>query len=583
MFRYHPNSHFIQLYKQLSDTIESDNQYCLKTEDGTDIRKLYFKIHQRSLNIDKLNHILHAFGEIEDMKINISPGKVRMKNRGFVTYKTCCDATKALLSRKNFDEYFKLNAADTWLQPDYVGHPQIINVNAKISNSESELLSILDDDCLLHVISFLEPNDVFMLKKVCSKFHDLADYYFRTLKTLRLTVTGLKRMTLLEVKLICERVCNVTRLSIDSEKFNNQRILSLIPRYFPNLKHLKVVGFRLNSKEFWCQMKKILLSLESLDLSDNSSIHESFMNCYKKSKIINLKSLNVSNSNVIGDFLENVLFLSKLDISGCRNVNGRHLIPYTKGNKNLLSLNIGRCPNIYGCEINEMLINALQLKSLTINNYYLDEDMSKTVIPNINSMINLKELSIHNLNYPPCDQLLKTINLSNSIEILDISYGNLTLTTIYAISTMKKLRKLIMNFKTAVSDDLIDYLVDLEHLEEIHIAGCSHLSAENVLRLFNIKSLKFLDISCCYGFTNDFIFQAATLIIETMPRQRVIINVGLTEIDQTAIQHAVYENIKRYIYLSLKTAKNTEHDYDIDEESNKSETMQYNLDGKKLK
>ena len=214
----------------------------------------------------------------------------------------------------------------------------------------------------------------------------------------------------------------------------------------------------------------------------------------------------------------------------------------------------------------------------------MDEDTSRFVIPNINSMLNLKELCIHNLNYPPCDQLLRTINLNNLIEILDISYGNLTLTTIYAISTMKNLRKLIMNFKTSVSDDLIDYLVDMDHLEEIHIAGCSYLSAENVLRLFNIRSLKFLDISSCYGFTNDFIFQAASIINENLPRERLIIHVGLTEIDQTINRHPVYESIKKYVYLSWKTAKNTEHDYDIDDDSSKTdnqqEFMQYNLDGK---
>ncbi|CAG9806596.1 unnamed protein product [Chironomus riparius] len=585
MFRFHPNYKFIQLHKKLTDAIEKgSNLYCLKTEDGMNIRKIFIKILDPTIKIEEVRYLMAIYGEIVDMRINIGHERVRMKNRGYVTYKRCCDATKALLSRKNFQEYFHINAADTWLQPDYIGYTLMLNVNEKIDNNESEILSILDDDCLLHVMSFLEPNDVFMLKKVCSKFHDLADYYFRTIKTLSLTtVTGFKRMTLLEAKLICEKVGkNVTRLTIDSEKFNNQRILSLIPKYFLNVKHLKLVGFRLDSKEFWCQMKKILLSLETLDLSDNSLIHESFMNCFKKSKIINLKSLNVSNSNVIGDFLENVLFLNKLDISGCRNINGRHLIPYTKGNKNLLSLNIGRCPNIYGRALNEMLINAQQLTSITLNNYYVDEDTSRFVIPNINSMINLKELSIHNLNYPPCDQLLRTINLNNSIEILDISYGNLTLTTIYAISTMKKLRKLIMNFKTAVSDDLIDYLVNMEHLEEIHIAGCSHLSAENVLRLFNIRSLKFIDISCCYGFTNDFIFQAATLIIENLPRERLIIHVGLTEIDHIVIQHAVYENVKKYIYLSWKTAKNTEHDYDIDDENNKTENQQefmlYNLD-----
>lgn len=532
--------------------------------------------------------MLSIYGDISDMKINLGPGKVRMKNRGYVTYRWSCDATKALLSRKNFHDYFQLSAADTWLQPDYndiIDSLNLMNVNEKIDNSESQLLSILDDDCLLHVMSFLEPNDVFVLKRVCSKFNGLADYYFRTIKALELTTAvGYKRMTLLEAKLICEKIGkNVTKLSVDNEKFNSPRILSFVPKFFPRLKHLKLVGFKLDSKEFWNQMKQVLKTLETLDLSDNSLIHESFVSSFAKVTTPNLRSLIVSNTNVTGDFLKNVHFLTFLDISGCRNINGRDLIPYVKANKNLLSLNIGRCPNVYGRALNEILINSQQLTSITLNNYYVDEETSRFIIPNINSMVNLKELVIQNLNYPPCDQLLRTINLKNRIEMLDISYGNLTLTTIYAISTMKNLRKLVMNFKSNVSDDLIDYLVDIHGLEEIHIAGCSYLSSESVLRLFSIKSLQFLDISCCYGFSNDFIHEAIAKIIENLPRNCLTCHVGLTEIDQTILDDANYLNYKKYLHLSWKTARNIEHDYDIDEENNKAtdqqEFTQYNLDG----
>ena len=273
--------------------------YCLKTEDGINIRKLYIKVIDSSIKIEEVRYLLSIYGEIVDMKINLGPGKVRMKNRGYVTYSRSCDATKALLHRKNFHEYFLLNAADTWLQPEFFNNFELskfFNVNANIDNSESKILSILDDDCLLHVMSFLEPNDVFMLKRVCSKFNDLADYYFRTIKALNLTtLEGFKRMTLLEAKMICEKVgSNVTRLSVDSEKFNNQRILGLIPKYFPNLKHLKLVGFKLDCKELWNQMKNILLNLETLDLSDNSLIHENFMNCFEKAAVPKgLKLINV--------------------------------------------------------------------------------------------------------------------------------------------------------------------------------------------------------------------------------------------------------------------------------------------------
>lgn len=62
---------------------------------------------------------------------------------------------------------------------------------------------------------------------------------------------------------------------------------------------------------------------------------------------------------------------------------------------------------------------------------------------------------IHNLNYPPSDQLFQTINLENWIDFLDISYGYLTLTSVYTIITMKSSKKLVVNLKSSVFDDSV--------------------------------------------------------------------------------------------------------------------------------
>lgn len=230
-----------------------------------------------------------------------------------------------------------------------------------------------------------------------------------------------------------------------------------------------------------------------------------------------------------------------------------------------------------------MLTHCNQLVSLTLNNYYIDEDTSRFIIPSINQMVNLKELSIQNINYPPCDQLLRTVNLKNSIEILNISYGNLTLTTVYAISTMKYLKKLIMNFKTSVCEDLIDYLTDKEFLEEIHIAGCSYLSPESILRLIELKTLKFLDISRCYGYSNDFVVNISKILTSSQPRDRFVIHVGQTEIDASIYRENLFvSDCRKFLSLKWKTTKDVEHDYDIDEENNRAEQQThecFNLDG----
>lgn len=266
-----------------ADAIEHGSDlYSLKTEDGFKVKKLYIKIIDSSISSDEVELLLSIYGPIEEFKIGL--GKCRMKNRGVVTYAMACDATRALVNRKNFKEYFSLNAADSWLQPDYHSNLKAQSFDNSIDNSSSLLLSSLDDDCLIHVMSFLDPLDILTLKKVCAKFFELSDFYFRTIKSLNfMEMKGKKKMTLLEVKLICEKVGkNVKKLTVNSDKFNNQRILNFIPKYFPNLKHLNLIGFKLDSVSFWQQMKRILVELETLDLSDNSLIDESFLNCFSR-------------------------------------------------------------------------------------------------------------------------------------------------------------------------------------------------------------------------------------------------------------------------------------------------------------
>jgi F-box domain/RNA recognition motif. (a.k.a. RRM, RBD, or RNP domain) len=549
----------------------------LKTEDGIQIRKLFIKIFDSSISIDEVKSLLSIYGEIEEIQINV--GKHRMRNRGFVTYKTCYDATRALVSRKNFIEFFELKPSDTWLQPDFNSCENYTHDSSDCENSE--ILSSLDDDCLLHIMSFLDPLDVFTLRKVCEKFQELADFYFRSIRSLDfMQMKEKKKISLLEAKMICEKVGrNVKKLSIDSEKFNNQRILNFVPHYFRNLQVLKLTGFKLDSKIFWDQMKKILMNLIELNLSDNSLIYENFLKCSPRK----LKILNLSNTNVCGDFLEYAKLVEILNLSGCRNIHGRHLLPFIVENKNLKSLNIGKCVNMYGLAVNEILIHAQkQLVCLTLNNYFIDENTSRFIIPNINVLTNLRELTIQNINYPPCDQLLRTINLDNLIETLNISYGNLTLTTIYAISTMKYLKKLIMNFKTAVTDDLVDYLIDKEFLEELHIAGCD-LSPASVLRLMDVKSLRFLDISRCYSFDNEFVVSLAKTFKNKQRQAYFTLHVGQTEIDQNIYENSLFQDIGGFLHLSFEVTKDLEHDYDIDEENNKTQQDVpldcYNIDG----
>lgn len=561
----------------LIDAIEDGtNLYRLRTEDGVEVKKLYIKLLDQSVGSDEIMFLLSVYGTIDEIQIfgKSSKSGWKMRNRGFVTFAKSSDASCALINRKKFSEVLALSAADTWNQPDYEEMKSESFYEQICDQSGSQLFESLNDDCLLHVVSFLDVTDVLNLKKVCIKFHELSEIHFKTVKVLNFTnVKGKKKMTLHEAKMVLETVGhNVNKASINSDKFYNQRILNFVPKYLTNLKHLHLTGFKLESSSFWDQMSKTLLNLETLDLSDNSEINENFLKSFRKA-LSKLKALNVSNSNVNGSFLKLLPSIKVLNVSGCRHVNGKQLVEFVEMNQNLKSLNISKCPNIYGKDINELLKKIPNCRELWLNNYYIDDVTSRFVFPSINPLVTLKELTICNINFPPCDQLLRTINLENSIEVLNISYGNLSLTSVYAISTMKRLKKLIMNFKNSVPEDLVDYLMELEDLEEFHMSCCSYLSPANILRLMLLPNLKFLDISRCYGFTNEFIVEAIERLKERKPRKLFMMHVGQTEIAKNVLDTPELKNCRKILHLKWESTKDIEHDYDIDEENNRMETV----------
>lgn len=611
MFCYHPTFKFIQMHKKLSgkpqkiksdqlivktflDAIEDGSDlYRLRTEDGVEVRKLYIKLLDSSTTSEEVKFLLSVYGEIDVIKIFGKGEKCgwKMKNRGFVTFSKACDASFALINRKKFSEIFVLSPADTWHQPGYAETQIYADHTTMPAGTDSKFFETLNDDCLLHMMKFLDVLYVVTLMKVCRKFAELGAIHIKTVKNLNFTnIKFKKKITLHEAKLVLETVGhNVTKASINSDKFHNRRILNFVPKYLTNVKHLHLTGFKLEAPFFWDEMEKLLAMLETLDLSDNSEVHVHFLRSFKKSPS-RLKHLNVSNCNINGDFLMLIPTLQILNISGCRFITGQHLIKFVDLNKDLKSLNISKCPNIFGKDVNEMLKKVPQLEVLSLNNYYIDDETSRFVIPSINPLINLKQLTIQNINYPPCDQLLRTINLDNRIEVLSISYGNLTLTSVYAISTMKHLKKLIMNFKNSVPEDLVDYLVDLENLEEVHMSGCSYISPANILRLILLPRLKFLDISRCYGFTNEFVIEALELLKETHSTKTFMMHVGRTEIDHAVLKDSEFKKFHNRFLLKWEATKDIEHDYDIDEENkyqvnkveNPNQQEHFTIDGKRL-
>ena len=406
------------------------------------MRKLYVKCLVPTLNVHEMKFIFSIYGEIEDIEFIKSEEKIKNKNNyGFITFKECSVATKVLVNRKKLDEYFVIMPADSWHQPDY----HKTSSDSCCTFKDPDLISTLNDDCLLKILSFLDLHEVMTFKNVCKKFEDVAEVHCKHQRTLDFSkIKSKNKLTLMDARNILDHIGHhVQSLSISSEKFNNQRVLQQLSKHLKNVVNLKLTGFKLD-KVFWRQMRNVLLKLESLDVSDNRNINEEFLNCFKgKSTRKCLRKLNLSNNVLNGNCLLNLKAITHLNISECNKISGKNLKEFVKLNEGLKTLDISKCSNLYGNDVNEALGKLLQLEKLSLNNYYIDDVNSGVCIPNVDMLVKLKHLHVHNIYYPPTDQLLKTINRENVIETLIVSYGQLAQTSVNSIFTMRHLKKFV--------------------------------------------------------------------------------------------------------------------------------------------
>lgn len=415
-----------------------------------------------------------------------------------------------LINRQRLSEYFEIRPADSWHQPDYVYSTTNLKskkiksnststVSEESSSSESPAITNilqLNNDCLLKIFSHLDIYNLILLINVCTRFSDLVQIHLKTTKSLNFDqLKANSKLTLLDLRNILFHVGpHLKNLSINSSSFNsnnNDRVLQMVAFYCKRLDTVKINGFKIN--KYAKPLKNIITKVLELDLSDNSEMSDDFLNFRRNEKI---QKLNLSNNNLLnGKCLLNLKSLTCLNISNCRNINGKHLKEFCKVNQ-LKELDISECNNLNGNDVNEILLKySKNLESLNLNNFYADTN--EIIIPNISGLENLKNLQICNVHYPGEDQLLTTLNPENKIEILEIPYGNLTLPTLNSLIQMRSLKKLNLNFKKSFLNENEELLLwhvfeNNRNLEEINLAETSFANLCILNAVLLLENLMFL-------------------------------------------------------------------------------------------
>lgn len=485
---------------------------------------------------------------------------------GFISYERCEDAAKCLQQKVTLKKKCYVAPADSWHQDAYQKQMQEAEYGTKpaitesVTNSdvasgsgsgsaegasvaptasktesatnlksesstavidgsvssEQDDMSILqlNDDCLLLICDYLELMDLLALKKTCTRFDNISCEFFKQYRILDFDIdpSDKKFLTMLDAKNILSEIGSyIEYLLISGDRFmrSGVRILSMIPRYCPNLKDLDINDFSLNSKMLR-GFEEVFKSLDGLSLS-SCSLDDGIEKSLKHAK--KLQRLDLSMNNEIrGKCLSSVRNLKHLNLENCQNLQGKPFITFAARNKTLEYLNIACCGRLTTEAIKAIASNMTELKHLVCNNSYESVDAPSMAL--LGKLPNLKKIQFKINGYSPIDHILEGLAEVDKLEELDLSEGVFTALDYKLVSNLTHLKQLKLNYKLDLGNEQLAMLCNKRNFVELHIAGCTKVTDQQLIEFIRKNpQLKLLDISYCQ-ITEGLIFSAIDILKE---------------------------------------------------------------------
>lgn len=377
-----------------------------------------------------------------------------------------------------------------------------------------------------------------------------------------------KKLTTDEVNVVCSEIGrHIQELSVQAVKFKtpNRILLETIFEHCTNVRTLKLEGF-IMKKKYLLKFHHIFVRLISIELR-NCPLSDYFYELLRLGE--HFRELRfVRNFQFSGKCLGVARNIHTLSLENCKNINPENFTRFCENqNENLIFLNLKKCEWLVESNVCNIVERCPRLERLIISNVY--PNLDKKGLNIFGKLRNLKFLEVEFNGFSDVDDLLQNLN---GIVGLDISSGSSTDQTFNIISCYKALRVLKVNDKLDFSDDNLRILGENgTPIQELYMAGCCNISNEelNTFVRNNILNLKLLDLSGCYGITDNLIKS----IVELMDgrNQTITLIVGGTQISDYWCLRIKYDlELIRIVYENTYDPCE-EVDYHIDDNSDDEE------------
>nr|CAD7567785.1 unnamed protein product [Timema californicum] len=404
----------------------------------------------------------------------------------------------------------------------------------KFSNSDIDeslcFVNSLNDDCLMHIFSFLSKIECIRIERVCKRWQSASIMSWSGMKTLDMSDFVNDSHHLPTDDLVCSILqrCGALIHTVD---------ISLKPNCTecPQLCHLNLSGVPVTSKDLGILGKNIgkqllTLNLESCPGASDRDIGVLFQNCTK------LEKVNVSRTkNLYGHCLEKLCEnpVLELAINDCNNIQASVLIPSLKRLPQLRSLQMSCCINMTNKDV-AMIVEAVpQLKELSMSRFFPFID--SMALSSLHLLSNLVSLDVHLNPVINDDVMAKIACYCIKIKHLNITgcsvnssdEPSLSNTGVIAALRLPNLESLYMSYLARVTDEVLEVAANhtkLKHLECRGVSSFTDLGCSRVVTL--CSQLESFDFSGCDFVSDITVIAAMCAVKQRMNNVTLLLTVG---------------------------------------------------------
>ncbi|KAG7204795.1 hypothetical protein KM043_005202 [Ampulex compressa] len=189
-------SRYREILRQINTYFDDGGRYVSKNgdiipvmENGVPIRKLFVSNLAERTTYKDLATLFSKYGHVESCFLKRKGGNA---NYAFVTFSNVDGATMA---RKDGNEvnimmhnqYLRVLPADPWYQPDIQRRRYYNNEDYVRDDIAAVHIHKLNDDCLIHIFSYLPILTRYKMQKVCKRWYNFTQESLRNIKYLSLS------------------------------------------------------------------------------------------------------------------------------------------------------------------------------------------------------------------------------------------------------------------------------------------------------------------------------------------------------------------------------------------------------------